>query len=159
MDDKELFEKFLQKCYRFLSLRNRSEKEIRDYLKKKTAKYKLSEPKNIIDKVVTALKEEKLIDDKNFITWWVDQRSYFKPKGLFVLKQELLQKGINRDLIDQYFEENKIDELSLAKIALQKKVKVLKELKKEERYQKAISFLVRRGFSFETANKVVRIIL
>jgi len=158
MGDKELFEKLLQKCYRFISLRNRTEKEIKDYLSKKAQRYKIQNPNELIDKVVQQLKEEGLIDDKKFIEWWVEQRSYFKPKGTFILKQELLQKGINRDLIDQYFEENKIDELSLAKIALQKKVKVLKELKKEERYQKAISFLVRRGFSFETANKVVQII-
>lgn len=164
MEEKELIELLLQKCYRFLSLRNRTEKEMRDYLQKKTQKnYVHVETghcpvSTIINDVINRLKEEGLVDNKKFISWWVEQRSYFKPKGLFVLKKELLQKGINHDLIDQYFEENKIDELKLAKRALQKKAKVLKELKKEERYQKAISFLVRRGFSFETANKIFRII-
>jgi regulatory protein len=158
MDEKKLVELLLQKCYRFLSLRNRTEKEMKDYLNKKIEKFKLDNPDKFIDLIVQQLKEEDLIDDKKFIAWWVEQRSYFKPKGHFVLKQELLQKGINHELIDQYFEENKIDELTLAKTILQKKVKVLKGLKKEERYQKAISFLVRRGFSFEIANKVFRFI-
>jgi len=158
MDTKELREKLLQKCYRYLSARNRSEKEMRDYLKKKIQRFKLDNPEELIEKIIQELKEKNLIDDKKFINWWVEQRSYFKPKGLFVLKQELLQKGINRDLINQVLEENKIDELELAKTALRKKARVLKGLKKEERYQKAISFLMRRGFSFETANKVFRII-
>jgi regulatory protein len=137
----------LQKCYRFLSLRNRSEKEMRDYLDKKTQKI------TIIDNIIDRLKEEGLIDDKKFIAWWVEQRSYFKPKGPFVLKQELLQKGINRDLIDQYFEENKIDELALAKQVLQKKQKTLTKFKKEEKFKKAIELLLRRGFSYDLAKK------
>jgi regulatory protein len=156
MEEKELLESLRQKCYRFLSTRERSEKEIREYLRKKVGKFKLDNPERLISLLVHQLKEDGLIDDKKFIAWWVEQRSYFKPKGFFALKQELLQKGINRELIDQYFEENQIDELELAKIALQKKAKVLKGLEKEEFYQRAISFLLRRGFSYEVAQKALR---
>lgn len=153
IDEKEIFNKLLQKCYHFLSLRNRTEKEIKDYLNKKIEKLKLNNPNKFINLVIQQFKEEGLIDDKKFIKWWVEQRNDFKPKGLLALKQELILKGVSRELIDQYFSENKIDELGLAKLALQKKLNIFKKLKKEERYQKAINFLLRRGFSFETANQ------
>jgi len=153
MEEKELLENLRQKCYRFLSVRERSEKEIWEYLQRKIKRFKLDNQNKLINLLIQQLKEEGLIDDKKFIAWWVEQRGYFKPKGFFALKQELIQKGVNRDLIDQFFEENKINELELAKIALQKKSKTLKDLKKEELYKKAIGFLLRRGFSFELARK------
>lgn len=156
MDKKQLLETLLQKCYRFLSLRNRTEKEMRDYLGKKIQRFKLNNPQELIEKAIQQLKEQDLIDDKKFIEWWVEQRSYFKPKGPFVLKQELLEKGVAHDLIRQYFEENKIDELALAKQVLQKKQKTLVNLEKEEKFKKASEFLMRRGFSYELAKKTFR---
>lgn len=154
----EVFEDLLQKSYRFLSPRPRTEKEIRDYLIKKIKKFNLSRPEKFIDLVIDQLKKEGFVDDKKFIAWWVEQRSYFKPKGKLALKHELLQKGIHPQLINQYFEENKLDEFQLAKIALEKKIKKWESLKKEEKRQKAISFLVSRGFSFETADKIYKIL-
>lgn len=155
-DEKEIFKKLLQKCYRFLSLRNRTEKEMKDYLNKKINKLSLNNPDKFVNLILKRLKEEGLIDDRKFISWWVEQRSEFKQKGLIALKQELILKGIDKELINQYFSENKIDELTLAKNALQKKLKTFKKLKKEECYQKVINFLLRRGFSFKVANQVLR---
>lgn len=156
MNIAKLRQKLLQRCYRFLSLRNRSEKEIRDYLKKKIKKIKPNNSEKIIDLIVHQLKEEGLIDDKKFIRWWVEQRSYFRPRGVFALRQELQQKGVNRGLIDRYFKENKIDQLSLAKRVLEKKQGRLKPLTRKEKFKKAIEFLRRRGFSYEVAKQAFK---
>lgn len=152
LNDKELEEVFIEKCYRFITIRNRSEKEVRDYLHKKNC------PSHLVERLITRLKNEDLVDDKKFISWWVEQRSYFKPKGSFILKQELLRKGVAKDLIDQYLQENQLDELTLAKTALPKKIKSWQGLNQEEKHKKAINFLLRRGFSYEVAKKALEIV-
>lgn len=151
--NKELLELLLQKCYRFLAVRQRTEQEIIDYLHKKMVKFKIKRPEKFVEIIIKRLKKENLVNDKKFIEWWVEQRSYFKPKGIFVLKQELLKKGVSKDLIDNFFEERSLDELELAKEALRKKEKVLKHLNREEKFKKAINFLLGRGFSYEVSKK------
>lgn len=153
LNNEDLFNLIVQKCYRFLSIRNRTEKEIEDYLNKKVQRYKISNQKELIRKIIQRLKEENFINDEKFIEWWVEQRSYFKPKGIFVLRRELLNKGIVKELIDDFFEKNGTDEFKLAKNAILKKEKFFKKIDEKERYKKTIDFLIRRGFSYTLAKK------
>lgn len=152
MED-DLFQHYLNRAYYFLKFRLRTEREMRDYLIRKKAQA------DLIEKIIKKLKESKFIDDKEFIKWWVDQRSSFKPKGSFVLKQELLRKGIEKDLIDNYFNSAEDDnEEGLAVKALEKKKASLGRFKGKVRYQKAVNFLLRRGFSFDVAKKAFEIL-
>src|ERR1035437_11177164 len=91
MDD---FEKFYKASVRYLSFRPRSEKELRDYLKKKkcddlTAK-----------RILESLKRDRFINDEEFVRWWVEQRTLLKPKAVRVIKYELKQKGISDEIYD-----------------------------------------------------------
>ncbi|MDH7475999.1 MAG: RecX family transcriptional regulator [Microgenomates group bacterium] len=152
MSDESAFQHYLNRLQRFLKIRFRTEKEIRDYLKRKKA------PEKAIEKIINQLKEEEIINDQQFIKWWVDQRNDFKPKGSFALKQELLLKGIDKELLDNFFagrDENQ--EIELALKAIKKKQKTLGFNKKGEHNQKIINFLLRRGFSFEIAKKAFEI--
>lgn len=152
----QLKQKLLDRVYRFLAIRNRSEKEVRDYLLKKLQKYQSSSRSiEIVDEIINHLKEERLINDRKFIEWWVEQRSTFKPKGVYALKQELLQKGINKDIIDQYFQNHPQNESQLAEEALKKKIKLWQNLSPEKRKEKIINFLKRRGFGFEAIRKLI----
>ena len=131
--------KLLDKVYRFLAVRPRSEKEITDYFKRKKASPEATE------KIFSLLKQQNLIDDPAFAGWWVEQRSTFRPKGKIALKSELKQKGIAPEIIEKELEE--IDELSLAQKALARK--------KFKSTQKLITFLSYRGFSWQTIKKVL----
>lgn len=154
----QLKEKLLDRVYRFLAIRNRSEKEVRDYLLKKLQKYQSSSPSiEFVNEIVNQLKEEGLINDLEFIEWWVEQRSAFKPKGVYALKQELLQKGINKDLVDQYFQDCPQNESQLAEEALKKKIRLWQNLSSEKRKEKMINFLRRRGFGFEVIKNFIRL--
>ncbi len=144
---KNEFQKLLDRTLRLISRRPRSEKEIRDYLKKKK-----TSPK-VIEEVIKKLKQLRQINDKEFAKWWVDQRTTFRPRGKFGLTMELRQKGIDKEIIRKAVE--KMDELPLAEKLAQKKAKSLKNLPREERYQKLSAYLARRGFSWETIKKVV----
>lgn len=149
MDDKKLFDALYEKCLRYLTIRPRCEKEIRLYLTRKTKE----DSESIIEKIIDQLKEEKEINDDAFVTWWVEQRSYFKPKGRSILTSELLQKGVRREVIDAYFEEIPFDETKLATEALLSKTKRFVRLPQKERFEKSMKFLASRGFSWEAAKK------
>lgn len=154
MDD-ELLQKVLNKAYFFLKFRPRTEKEIKSYLTKKFKEIKPEIIKTAIDK----LKRQNLINDRDFIQWYIDQRVSFHPKSLYVLKKELLSHGINQQLIDEFFEKHFLDEEKLAFEALKNKWERFRNLSKEKKYQKAISFLLRRGFDFSLAKKTFQKIL
>lgn len=157
MNNKTL-EKIFKKVYRFLSLRLRSEKEVRDYLEKKLQKfYSKQELILKVEEIVQRLKNENLINDERFINWWVEQRVLFRPKGVLVLKNELKQKGIAPYLIEKYFENHPIDEYQLAKHLLKRKINYFKNIfPKEKQKERAIAFLLRRGFSYQLCQKLIK---
>ena len=82
-------ESFFQKATNFISYRPRSEKEVRDYLKRKQkTKKKLKKVQNekITNQIIKRLKKNKFLDDREFAKWWVGQRLEFRPKGKIALK-------------------------------------------------------------------------
>ena len=93
------FTKLLNKTYRFLSYRQRSIKEVDDYLAKKKASS--LDSKRIINK----LKEQKFLDDELFAKLWIESRNKFKPRATRIIKFELKQKGIDKELIEGLFED------------------------------------------------------
>jgi regulatory protein len=146
------FEKLLALALRFLSLRPHSEKEIKDYLQKK--KYS----QEVKDKVSGYLHEHRLIDDKDFAKWFVDQRTRVKPQGKRLIRLELMRKGIAAEIIAGALndeEANTIDQVALAKKLVEKKLQKYKQLSREEIYQKLGAFLARRGFDWETIKKSI----
>jgi len=135
----------------YIALRARSEKEINDYLLKKSKFFPGIITREEIAEIVVDLKEENFINDSKFIAWWVESRNYFRPKSKIVLIQELRQKGILNDLIIDYFGDNKQDDLEIAIKIVSKKIKKYKGLKSKDQFQKIVSSLMRVGFSYQTA--------
>jgi len=138
----------LDRAYRFLSFRPRSEKEIKNYLKRKKV------PDEAIQKVVDELKRQKLVDDLEFARWWIEQRQTFRPKGKIALQMELGQKGVDREVTQGVIDEM-VDELALAKKAFQKKKVAYEKLSQREFRQKMSAFLARRGFSWSTIKETL----
>lgn len=141
------YRRFLDRVYRLLSFRPRSEKEIRDYLANKKS------PAEVAKKITTQLKKSGYLDDQKFAYWWADQRSTFRPRGKIALRAELRQKGVAKEIIEKSVE--KLDELSLAKKVAKKKLKVYKKLPRRAFREKMIAFLNRRGFSWSTIKPVI----
>ncbi len=154
--------KLVERVYGLLNVRYRSEREIRDYLKNLSFKRKLKEQDELSEVVVEALIEKlkirDLINDVRFAREWVEARRKSKKKGINALKAELFQKGINREIVDEVIGADKTDEMSeenLAKESLEKKLRIWKSLPEAEFKQKAIQFLMRRGFNYDIAKQVV----
>lgn len=150
--------KLMDKVYRLLKFRQRSEAELRGYFRTKNqeAKFKGKEEIGslVIDATINYLKKKGLINDLEFTKSWVESRRRSKALGSRRLKLELFQKGISREIISQVldsFEVKLLDESELARQALDKKIKNWSNLPALEFKKKALAFLLRRGFGFETA--------
>lgn len=149
MDD---FEKFYLIAVNYLSYRPRSEKEVRDKLKLKNA------PPEIIEKVIETLKQQKFINDEEFARMWTSHRLKLSPKSKRVIKMELLQKGIDAEIIEKKLSGNdgeEVDDLEQAKKLVENKIDRYKNLPKQEIYQKLGGFLARRGFSWGTIKAAI----
>ena len=96
MEPQVQYEKYLKLSYYYLSIRNRSEKEMRDYLVKKKA------PEHIIERIITSLWDHKFLNDEAFARSWVLSRARIKPKGKALLKIELRQKELMTRLFKKF---------------------------------------------------------
>jgi regulatory protein len=129
----------------FLAYRPRSTQETRTWL----AKRGLSEAD--CEAVIDRLGRLGYLDDRAFARYWVENRLTFRPMGGRGLRYELRQKGIAADLTNEVLAEL-LDEGEAAYAAASKRLRRYQGATETE-FRTAIgSYLLRRGFSYETAN-------
>ncbi len=145
----------LNYAYFYLKFRPRTVKEMRDYLYKKIEKRHWS--RDDVEKTIKELLELEMLNDREFIRMFVEQRNLVKPKSEFVLRRELRQHGISKEIIDEYFAGHPQNEEGLALKALERHWSRFKNLLPRDRFQKAAAYLMRRGFGFEIIKKTIRL--
>lgn len=143
------FQKTLDKLLKFAMLRPRSEREIDDYLKRK--KVHESMWKDLLEK----LKHFELLDDAKFAKWWAEQRIQFKSKSKKFIKGELLQKGIDGNIIEDVLEKTSIDEEKMARELLERRAYKWDGLDHREAKQKKFQYLAGKGFGYEVVEKIL----
>ena len=138
------------KLINLISRRPRSEKEVTQYI----AKQRLTDNS---EKVIVLLKEDGYIDDTKFAKWWIDQRVAFRNKSSNEIRNELRNKGISNDIIENAIEETNMseNEVSSIKLLAGKKQNLLqhKNLTTEQMNEKIVQFLLRKGFRWEIIQK------
>jgi regulatory protein len=142
LGEQERDQQCLDAALRFLANRPRSEREIRRRLTEKG--YEAER----IDRVVVKLADWKLVDDRAFAEYWLENRLLHRPKGQRALRAELFQKGIGRELIDQALAGER-DEADDAHRAAQKHAARLPVADEREFRQRVAQFLLRRGFDWD----------
>lgn len=150
--------KLMERMYRLWNIRSRSEKEARDYLRNLSFKRKVKGQEEIstfiIDAAIKLLKKKRLINDEEFARSWVESRR--KKRGPRVLKQELFQKGINREIIEEIISRYSKDSgQAVAEALLEKKMRIWKNLPKLELKKKVYEFLIRRGFEYDLVKEII----
>ena len=149
---KLLSEDELARCYdaalRFLALRPRSEREVRQRLARH------GYPGELVDRVLDKLRHLALVDDAAFAGYWIAQRQTHRPRGARLLKAELRQKGLSADLAGEALAEVK-DDAESAYQAAAKRARGLGGLDERTFRQRLGGFLQRRGFGYESANAAV----
>lgn len=161
--DQILFEaevgKIMEKMYRWFGIRQRTEREVRDYFKIKNQKLKIKNEEQIsrivIDVLIETLEKKKMINDEQFAKSWMEARS--KKYGPNRIKQELFKKGIDRKIIEEVISQQSTANSSeeVAQELLEKKVERWKNLEPMNFRKKAYEYLLRRGFEYELVKSVV----
>ena len=145
------FQKILDKLLRFATVRPRSEKEIENYFRRKKVHSSMH------DDLIGKLKHFELVDDYKFANWWIEQRMSFRPKSRRTLLAELREKGISKDIAAEILENTKIDELTIAKELINKKMYRWNKLDEKDRKHKIAQYLASKGYGWEIIKKVVDI--
>jgi len=140
----------LNAALHFLAHRPRSKKEVDIRLRQRGFSHET------IESVLKKLEEKKLLDDAEFARLWAENRRDFSPRSKFLVRQELKQKGISGDLLDEATAD--IDDNESAYQAGLKKSHLLKSLPRDEFAAKLMRFLQAKGFGYSvTENAVERL--
>ena len=127
-----------------LSFKARTEKEVREYLKK----YDLDE--NITSQVIANLKEDNWINDRQYAYSIINANQLSGDKGPYVLAQKLSQKGITKSTIEEV-----LKDFDLSEVAQRVAEKLLKKytgkLPARALQDKIIQSLTNKGFSYSDA--------
>ena len=157
MDNKD---KLLKYAIYYLSKYSSSKKNLEFILKKKIRR--LSDEKQIrfhlyneIQIIIEKLEKLNLINDQVFVESKIQSLQY-QAKSQNYIKQYLLQKGIDKLLIEEqislFYENNK----NLEKENALKFAKKRNLLDKDQDYQKKLSKLARAGFSYDIAKEILK---
>ncbi len=157
MDNKD---KLLKYAIYYLSKYSSSKKNLEFILKKKIRR--LSDEKQIrfhlyneIQIIIEKLEKLNLINDQVFVESKIQSLQY-QAKSQNYIKQYLLQKGIDKQLIEEqislFYENNK----NLEKENALKFAKKRNLLDNDQDYQKKLSKMARAGFSYDIAKEILK---
>ena len=111
---------------------------------------------NTVETIVTELIQSGHIRDRQFAEKWVQRRQKSNPRGRKVLKQELIEKGVDRETAEQVINKiNTKDEESLAFQIAQKQAKKYKRLPHQVAQRRLHGFLSRRGYDSDLIMKIM----
>lgn len=132
------FDKAYNRVLDLLSRRSRSQWEIEDYLKRK------KEEPETVQKILNKLNERHLINDLAFAEAWIENRRLLKNSSKRRLQQELRQKRVADEIINEVLANDETDEQEVLR-------EVIKNKRHQARYKdeaKLMQYLIRQGFNY-----------
>jgi len=156
LEQESQFGKLYGRALEYTMLRPHSERELRDYLWRKTRTTRTKEGKEkpgvsqaTADRVLERLKSKGYINDDNFARYWVENRSLNKGASRRKLQMELRAKGVDNSLIEAALAKTKRNELDdLRKVVAKKRARYSDE-------QKLMAYLASQGFSYDDIKSVL----
>jgi regulatory protein len=143
---------------RYLAVRPRTEREIRDTLREK----EFSDA--VASETIMALKEARLLDDAAFARSFIRNALTLKPTGRVLLRRKLLLLGVDRALADEALDEilegvSQKDEAGRAASAFvaRKSARLRIDAKGDAKIrQQLTAFLMRRGYTWDIVEGAVK---
>jgi len=138
-------------AYRYLSHRDRSTRETADHLRKKGL------DDAVVQETLRYLKEANYLDDRRFAEHWARTRAENKQFGKYRLRQELIGKGLSKDIIEETLDTlfETVQEIDLARAVVEKKLPSMQDLPADKRKNRLIGLLQRKGFSLDIIYKIL----
>ena len=149
--DEDLFKKAINAAYRYLARSPRSGIEIERRLREK------NHPDPIIRQVIQRLEEYRYVDDRAFARQWARDRMTRRGWGPSRLRIELRRKGIGKEWIEEALRElfDEGDEEMRAAELISRRLGGRGLLDPRE-YRRSFDFLLRRGYSPDVVQTVLR---
>lgn len=140
-----------EKAFALLAARSLSESELSRKLRDKGFEGVL------VSEVVAEFKASGYIDDGAYAMSYARNRLKIHPMGERLLRRELLQKGIEEELIDKTISEvfSEFRESKLARELVSKRASRYINLSDQKRRKRLYDLLLRRGFDWEVAREAL----
>ena len=138
------------KALNFISYRIRSKKEVYDKLRKENVS------KNHIDKIISKLEEDGYIDDYRFAKAFFESKTEINKWSNRRIEYDLINKGIDKNIIDEFSLNFKELEFENAMDLVEKKLPQWEN--KFEGFKlknKIYTFLSSKGFDYSIIEKVI----
>lgn len=138
------------KALNFISYRIRSKKEVYTKLKKEDV------PEEHIDKIISKLEEDEYINDYRFAKAFFESKTRINKWSNKRIEYELIQKGISKDIINEFSLNFKELEFENAKNLVEKKLPQWE--RKFDGFKlknKIYTFLSSKGFDYSIIEKVI----
>ncbi len=132
----EEFDRCKTKVLKYILYKKRTENEVR-------TKFNSSIEEDLLEDVIEYLKENKYIDDSDYIKRTINNFKILKSLSIVELKYKLLSKGIDKNLIEDYIYENK-DEIT--EYEINSAIKIIDKKSKELEKKEIISYLMKKGY-------------
>ncbi|MEE1279413.1 MAG: RecX family transcriptional regulator [Oscillospiraceae bacterium] len=132
-----------------LDRRLHSEKELREKLWR-------DYPPDIIDAAIAELGRLGLIDNSSFARAFCEHRVNSLKKGPYAIRQELILKGVSREVIDAALSEVFSDEDEEYNAARKAAEKYQSDIDTPKGKRRAFAALTRKGFSYSVIKRVMR---
>lgn len=127
----EEFDKLKNKVLKYVLYKKRTENEVRE-------KFKQEIEENKLEDIIELLKNYEYISDRDYIERSIKEFKALKNMSIKEINYKLLQKRVNKALLDEYIYENREDllqfEIKSAKNILRKRVKSDEDLADAKRY-------------------------
>jgi len=142
------FSRCLIAATHYLSYRPRSEFELRKRLNQRGFE------RDVIEAVITRLKEQGLVDDVAFAQFWKENRDTFSPRSRWLTGLELRRQGVADDVIDSVVDG--VDDSDNAYRAAYSRMRRLPLSDYQTFRQRLGDYLKRRGFSYGIITDTVK---
>lgn len=109
-----------------------------------------------VERTITKLKEQELIDDYAFAAFWKNNRLSFKPKSKRLIAKELKDKKVTQEIVEQVTED--IDDDSNARKLGCSRMQILAHLDYPDFHRRLSNYLGYRGFSYEVIKRTVALL-
>ena len=143
IEELEKFDKLKTKVLKYIMYKKRTEQEI-------IRKFSSVDNQGILEDVIENLKEIGYINDESYIERAVAEFMNLNNLSRKELKYKLMSKGINTNVMDNYFENN-IDKLEYYEINSARNIILKKQYNMDE--QQLIQYLLKKGYKIESIKK------
>lgn len=138
------YDKYKTKVLKYVLYKKRTENEIK-------RKFQKDINQNMLDDIIQDLKENGYISDSKYIERAVNEFTNLQNLSLKQIRYKLMSKGINNELIDEYFYNND-EELREYEI---KSINNIINKKNSESPEEIIQTLLKKGFEYDNVKEAL----